>query len=75
MDGTLKFFLNAFKAILLSPFYLAAFAAFLLYSLITHLVGEIKVLFTGFKYGTKNENKYTKELNYKIKLQNGGDSK
>jgi len=75
MGNTLKFFLNAFKAIIFSPFYILYFVVFLFISLINHFIGEVKVLISGFKYGSKNENKYTKELRKIIKNANDGGVK
>lgn len=71
MSGILKFFLNALKAILLSPFYLIYFCLYLIISLFNHFLGEIKVLFTGFKYGNKDENKYSKQV--KNLINKGGE--
>lgn len=71
MEGILRFFLNAIKAILFSPFYIAYFIIVLLIGLINYLVGEVKVIFTGFKYGSKKENKYKKALDKKLKAQGG----
>ena len=62
MSGILKFFLNAIKAILLSPFYIVYFCLYLIISAFNHLLGELKILFTGFKYGNKDENKYNKQV-------------
>ena len=73
MGNTLKFFLNAIKAIVLSPFYVLYFALHLTVSLFNHIIGEVKVLFTGFKYGSKQENKYNQELKKIIReINNGG---
>lgn len=63
MSKILTFFLNALKAIFLSPFYLIYFILYLLYTLFAHLFGEICVLFSGFKFGNKKYNKYEQELN------------
>ena len=62
MSGILTFFLNALKAILLGPFYILYFCIYLIVCLINHIFGELKVLFTGFKYATKKSNKYTKQV-------------
>jgi len=62
IDGILRFFLNALKAILLSPFYLAFFAIYLVVNVFVFIFGTLKTIFTGFKYGTKKENKYEKKL-------------
>lgn len=75
MGNTLKFFLNAIKAIVFSPFYLLYFFAFFSISLFNHLIGEIKVIFTGFKYGSKNENKYNNELKTIVRRINSGGDK
>lgn len=58
MEKIFTFFVNAVKAIIFSPFYLLYLAIYLVISLFNHVFGEIKVLFTGFKYGSKKENKY-----------------
>ena len=71
MEGILKFFLNAFKAILLSPFYLVYFIFVLIIGLLNHLVGELRVLLSGFRYASKKENKYKRRLDKKIKAQGG----
>lgn len=71
MSGILKFFLNAIKAILLSPFYIVYFCLYLIVSFFIHVVGEVKVLFSGFKYGSKEENKYTKQV--KNLMNKGGE--
>ena len=73
MEGILRFFLNAFKAILLSPFYIVYFVIVLLIGLFNHIIGEIRVLFSDFKYGSKNENKYRKMVEKKIRAQGGGN--
>lgn len=73
MEGILRFFLNAFKAILLSPFYIVYFVIVLLIGLFNHIIGEIRVLLSGFKYGSKNENKYRKMVEKKIRAQGGGN--
>ena len=70
MSGILKF-LNAIKAILLSPFYIVYFCLYLIVSFFIHVVGEVKVLFSGFKYGSKEENKYTKQV--KNLMNKGGE--
>lgn len=75
MGNTLKFFLNAIKAIVFSPFYVLYFVLFLIISLLNHIIGELKVLFTGFKYGNKQENKYNQELKKNIKEMNNGGVK
>ena len=73
MGGILKFFLNALKAIFLGPFYVAYFILFFVYGIINHFIGEIKVIFTGFRYGTKSENKYTRRLIFKVnEMKKGG---
>ena len=72
MENVLKFFLNALKAIIFSPFYVVYFIVVLLIGFINYLVGEIKVVFTGFKYASKQENKYTKALR-KVLNSQGGD--
>ena len=72
MEGILKFFLNAFKAIIFSPFYIIYFVFAFLVGLINYLWGEIRVVFSGFRYGSKNENKYTIALR-KISNEQGGD--
>ena len=71
MSGILKFFLNAIKAILLGPFYIAYFCIYVVISAINHAFGELKVLLTGFKYAQKNNNKYTKQVN-KLLRKSGG---
>ena len=71
MSGILKFFLNAIKAILFSPFYIVYFCIYLIISLFNHLIGEVKVLFTGFKYGSNEENKYNKHI--KNLINKGGE--
>ena len=71
MSGIFQFFLNALKAIFLGPFYIVYFIFYFVGSLINHLLGELKVLFTGFKYGHKEENKYTKKLKIMIKKAGG----
>ena len=71
MGGIFQFFLNALKAIFLGPFYVVYFAFYLVGSLINHLLGELKVLFSGFRYGHKQENKYTKKVQYIIKKAGG----
>ena len=71
MSGILKFFLNAIKAILLSPFYIVYFCLYLIVSFFIHVVGEVKVLFSGFNYGSKEENKYTKQV--KNLMNKGGE--
>ena len=71
MSGILKFFLNAIKAILLSPFYIVYFCFYLIISVINHFIGEIRVLLSGFKYGHKDENKYTKQV--KNLMNKGGE--
>ena len=71
MSGILKFFLNALKAILLSPFYLIYFRIYLIIGAFNHIIGEFKVLFTGFKYGNKDENKYSKQV--KNLMNKGGE--
>lgn len=62
MGGVFKFFLNALKAIFLSPFYLIYFIAFLLFTIFNYIFGELRFLFFGFRYGTRSENKYIKKL-------------
>lgn len=71
MSGILKFFLNAIKAIFLGPFYIAYFCIYVVISAINHVFGEFKVLLTGFKYGQKNNNKYTKNVNRLIRKSGG----
>ena len=71
MGGILKFFLNAIKAIFVGPFYVLYFCIYFVLALLNHLFGELKVLFSGFHYGSKNSNKYTKKIQYIIKK--GGD--
>ncbi|MDY2889261.1 MAG: hypothetical protein SOU19_06795 [Candidatus Caccosoma sp.] len=71
MGGVFKFFLNALKAIFLSPFYLVYFIAFLLLTIFNYLIGELRFIFSGFRYGTRKENKYIVKLE-KIKQANGG---
>lgn len=74
MGKALKFFLNAFKAIFLSPFYLIYFAIYLIATLINFLVGEVRVLISGFRYGSDLENKYQRVLKKrKQALNNGGE--
>lgn len=62
MSKILTFFLNALKAIFLSPFYIVYFLIYLLYTILFHFIGEIRILISGFKYGSKKDNKYEKEL-------------
>ena len=64
MSGILQFFLNAFKAIIFGPFYVLYFCLHLIVAIINHILGEFKVLFTGFKYANKDSNKYSKKVNY-----------
>lgn len=71
MSGILKFFLNALKAIFIGPFYLVYFCIYLALSALNHMAGELKVLFTGFHYGSKANNKYTKKVQYIIKKGGG----
>lgn len=71
MGGILKFFLNAIKAIFIGPFYVVYFCVYLILSVLNHLSGELKVLFTGFRYGSKAENKYVKKSQYIIKKGGG----
>ena len=71
MSGIFQFFLNALKAIFIGPFYVVYFAIYLIGSVINHILGEIKILFTGFRYGHKDENKYSKRLKYLIKKAGG----
>lgn len=73
MDGVLKFFINAIKAILLSPVYIICFCATLIVGLINHIICEVRVLFSGFKFSTEKENKYTALL--EKKLNQGGSDK
>lgn len=73
MDGILKFFVNAIKAILLSPIYIICFCAALIGGFINHLICEVRVLFSGFKFSTEKENKYTNKL--ENKLNQGGSEK
>lgn len=72
MNNIFSFFLNALKAIIFSPFYLIFFLLCFILTLINHIVSELCVLFSGFKYGSKKENKYTQLLN-KIKSSQAGD--
>ncbi len=75
MEGAFKFFINALKAILFSPFYILYFLFYFVIALINHLWGELMVLLTGFTYGSKKENKYRKKLQKKmISVNNGGDT-
>lgn len=71
MNGIFKFFLNALKAIFLSPFYVIYFTAFLLLTIFNYLFGEIRFIFSGFNYGSRKENKYNKKLE-SIRQNNGG---
>ena len=71
MGGIFQFFLNALKAIFIGPFYIAYFLIYLIISAFNHLIGEFKVLFTGFRYGHKDENKYSKKLKYLTKKAGG----
>lgn len=73
MNSMFTFFLNALKAIIFSPFYLLYFLFVLLIGLFNHIIGEVKVLFSGFKYGSEKENKYTKKLKQEIQNRNGGE--
>ena len=65
MNNLFNFFLNAIKAILLSPFYILYFVVVLLIGLFNHLIGEVRILLSGFKYATDKENKYNKKLQQK----------
>lgn len=71
MGGILKFFLNAIKAIFIGPFYVIYFCFYLILAVLNHFAGELKVLFTGFHYGSKNHNKYTQKVQYNIKKGGG----
>ena len=62
MNSALKFFLNALKAIFLSPFYLLVFVLTLLYAIINYIVGIFRWIFSGFTYGSRKTNKYLIEL-------------
>ena len=65
MSGVLKFFLNAIKAILLSPFYLVIFALYLINGFISFLFNEIIFVLSGFRFASKKENKYQKQVQKK----------
>lgn len=65
IGSVLKFFLNALKALFLSPFYVGYFLVFLVYSLFNFIFGSIAWLASGFSYGSVKENKYVEELNKK----------
>lgn len=65
ISAVLKFFINAIKALFLSPFYLAYFVIFLVYSLLNFLFGLIKWAISGFSYGGQKENKYFAALQAK----------
>lgn len=67
MNQVLSFFLNAIKAILLSPFYILYFLLVLVVGFINFVFGELRFLLSGFRYGKKDENKYSKMLNDKLK--------
>lgn len=73
MNNLFNFFLNAIKAILLSPFYILYFVVVLLIGLFNHLIGEVRILLSGFKYGTDKENKYTQQLKQIKESRNGGE--
>lgn len=75
MDGVFKFFINALKAIILSPFYIVCFCFALIHGLLNHFIGETRVLFSGFKFASKQENSYTKQLGLKLKKINQGGVK
>ena len=75
MDGVFKFFINAIKAIIFSPIYIIYFCFVLIIGLFNHVFGEFRILFSGFKYCTKQENKYTTALENKMKLINQGGNK
>ena len=72
MNNLFNFFLNAIKAILLSPFYVLCFVVALIVGLFNHLIGEVRILFSGFKYGTDKENKYKAKLKQHLESRNGG---
>ncbi|MCI5744678.1 MAG: hypothetical protein MR270_00095 [Erysipelotrichaceae bacterium] len=77
MGNVLKFFLNAVKAIVLSPFYIVYFALYFIYAILNYLIGEIRLVFSGFRYGDKKENKYLKKVEKIINSstnQNGGEA-
>ena len=73
MNNLFNFFLNAIKAILFSPFYILYFVVVLLIGLFNHLIGEVRILLSGFKYATDKENKYTKKLQQIKESRNGGE--
>ena len=65
MNIMFTFFLNALKAIIFSPFYLLYFLFVLLIGLFNHIIGEVIVLFSGFKYGSEKDAKD----NCKVRLE------
>ena len=65
ISAVLRFFLNAIKALFLSPFYILYFVVFLIYSLLNFIFGGIVWIISGFSYGSVKENKYVEELNKK----------
>lgn len=75
MDGAFKFFLNAIKTIIFGPLYIIYFCFVLIVGLFNHFYGETRILLSGFKYCTKQENKYTTELEKKIKAINQGGTR
>ena len=72
MESIFKFFMNAIKAIIFSPLYIIIFIATLIHGMLNHFICEIRVLFSGFKFASKNENIYTKLLEEKLKKINQG---
>lgn len=75
MGAALKFFLNALKALFLSPFYIVYFLVFLVYGFFNHLIGEVRVIISGFKYASDKENKYQNKLKKKTTSANNGGVK
>ena len=55
MEKALKFFLKAFKAIIFSPFYIIYFALYLVINIVNYLIGEVRVIISGFRFGSDNE--------------------
>ena len=77
MGNVLKFFLNALKAIFFSPFYICYFLIFFIIGIFNHIIGELRVLISGFRFASEKENKYSKKLLAKKRqiaaMKNGGD--
>ena len=74
MEKALKFFLKAFKAIIFSPFYIIYFALYLVINIVNYLIGEVRVIISGFRFGSDNENKYRRKIKRIVQsVQNGGD--